>query len=304
MMITNRCQIRFFCLTIFSLLFGEIRPPANIHVIYSERSLDITWDSVKGAVGYNIYSSSYPKTPKQKKRKINKTIITSGTHFTFLWHFENGVKVRKIKGYRHYLAVTSVFKTDGKAKESSLSEEINNFYFDGFCNMNTRQRIQKIFLDSQKVDLLPVERKVNSKKSFLEFMDGTGVKFHALIKKNIDPLETGGCAPVSTVLVKLLKDSGLYAYRVEGNFINEFHTFAVINIEGVEYILDFTADQFVPDVTPVIVPRDFCYLNEKGKIAKQGLPIYTIAKIFNPDQISLSDNKTADVYRNIYNQSK
>lgn len=284
------------------LLYGKGLPPSNIKIIYTETILDITWDTVYGAIGYNIYTADSPNIPKKKKIKINQRLITSGLHFAYIWHFENGEKVRKIKGYKHYISVTSVFSNKGKTFESALSEEANNCYFDGFELIASRNEILTIIQKSQKAPFLPVKKLRNKKKDFIAFMEGPGMKFNNLIKKHIDPKETGGCKPVSTILVKILKNFGLYAYRIEGKFIKEFHTFVIINIDNVEYILDFTADQFIPNVAPVMIPRDNCYLNENGKLSKTGIPVYCVAKIYDTDQTELTEDKSADIYRNIYNE--
>ena len=269
---------------------------------YTETTLDITWDTVPGATGYNIYTGNSAHLPKKKKIKVNQKLITSGPHFAYIWHFEKGEKVRKIKGYKHYISVTSVFSIKGKNYESALSEERNNCYFDGFKRIGSRKKIQNILQKSQSTPFLPVKKLRNRKEDFITFMEGPGKKLNNLIKKYIDPKETGGCEPVSTILVKILKKFGLHAYRIEGHFIKEFHTFVVINIDNVEYILDFTADQFIPDVTPVIIPRDFCHLNEKGKLSRTGIPVYSIVKIYNADQTELTKDKSADIYKKIYNE--
>ena len=284
------------------LLYGKVLPPTNINIDYTETTLDITWDTVPGATGYNIYTGRSADIPKKDKIKVNQKLITSGPHFAYIWHFENGKKVRKIKGYTHYISVASVLSIKGKNYESALSEEINNCYFDGFKHVDSRNAILNIFQKSQKETFLPVKKIGNRKEDFIQFMEGPGKKLNALIKKHVDPKETGGCEPVSTILVKILKKFRLHAYRIEGHFIKEFHTFVIINIDNVEYILDFTADQFIPDVTPVIIPRDFCHLNEKGKLSKTGIPVYSIAKIYNADQTELTKDKSADIYKKIYNE--
>lgn len=280
---------------------GEISSPENIKIKYAEKSLGISWDTVPGAIGYNIYTSNSPPATKTNRIKINKKLITSGTHFTYIWHFENGEKVRKIKGYKHHIAVTSVFEINGKKRESKLSKEKNNSYFDGFDRINTKTEILTILQDSQRTPLLPVVKYSNEKKNFIEFMTGPGKGLYTLIKKQIDFKEVGACAPISTVLVKLLQHYGLNAFRIDGTFIREFHTFIIINVDKVEYVLDFTADQFVPGVIPVLIPRDYCHLNEQGKLALEGIPVYRLAKVYNADQVELSNDTSAVVYKDIYN---
>jgi len=302
-MIRHTILLPVFLLVISVSRAEEIIPPSNVRIEYSEKSLAITWDSVPGAAGYNIYTSDAPLMPRYRKMRINKKLITSGTHFTYIWHFENGEKVRKIKGYKHYLAITSVFEIKNKSKESKLSVEENNCYYDRFNKMTTRAKILSVIQDSQQTELLPVVKYANSKETLVQFLIGPGKKLLGLIKKHIDFKEVGACAPISTVpvLVKLLHDYGIHAFRVDGSFIKEFHTCVIVNIDGVEYILDFTADQFVPGVIPAIIPRDYCHLDAQGKLAREGTPIYIIAKVYSADQVELSNDTSAVKYRDIYN---
>lgn len=292
--------LTLFCFTFQTVLCLEVAPPSNIKIVYTEKSLDISWDSTPGALGYNIYTSSTAQAPKKKNRKINTKLITSGTHFTYLWHFEGSEKVRKVKGYKHFISVTSVFEINGKKRESVFSPQKDNCYFNDYSKISTKKAIQNIFMETQKTPVLPVVKYSNTKDAFLEFMVGPGKKLCTIIKKKIDFREKGGCAPVSTVLVKLLQHYGLHAFRIDGNFIKEFHTFVMINIDKVEYILDFTADQFVPGVIPVLLPRDYCFLDDNGKLAKSGTPVYNIAKVYTADQVELSDDTSADLYREMY----
>jgi len=299
-MIRNSTLLLLFLSALSVSRAEEITPPSNIRITYSEKSFDISWDTVPGTVGYNIYTGDTPHQPRHRKKRINRKLITSGARFTYLWHFENGEKVRKIKGYTHYLAVTAVFEIKNGFRESMLSEEKNNCYFDGFDNMTTRTRMLSILRDTQEAPLLPVIKYSNSKEALVQFMIGPGKVLLRLIKKHIDFREVGACAPISTVLVKLLRDYGIQAFRIDGNFITEYHTFVIVNVDGVEYILDFTADQFVPGVIPVVVPRDYCHLDTQGKLAREGVPVYTIAKVFSADQIELSNDSSAIQYKNIY----
>jgi hypothetical protein len=277
--------------------------PANPRIVYGEQSLDITWDSLPGVTGYNLYTAAAPNLLISKKRRINQTLITSGTHFLYMWDYENGKHERKIKGRLHYISITAVYDRKGRVVESKPSAEADDFYFKGYCNINTPAKIKSLLKASQAGPLLPVEARVNKAADFIRFMDTRGKKLMAEVKAKIDPLQVGGCAPVSTVLVKMLLDDSLYAYRVEGNFINEYHTFVIINLDGVEYVVDFTADQFSPGVAPVFFARDLSHLDATGKLATEGRDIYLIGKVYAPEQSDLADNKTAQVYREIYDRA-
>jgi hypothetical protein len=275
-------------LILFVNVFSLNQPPSNIKASFAETSIDIDWDSIPQAVGYNVYNH---------ERKINAVQIKSGTHFTYIWDRENGEHVRKIKGYEHSISITSLFEIDGKIQESVQSKKIDNLYFEGYRNVILGSDIKKILQKKQQQKKLPVNTPENSAKNFIRFMETTGKKLHTEISKNINPLESGGCAPVSTVLVKLLQKNGLTAVKAEGVFIKEFHAFVIINIEGVEYVLDFTADQFVPAVSPVFIPRDFCFLGENARLSKTGLPIYQISRIYSADNVSLTDSEDAEIYK-------
>lgn len=297
--------MKFFIVTIlllFAIAPGEISPPANIQVIYSEKSLDMWWDSVPNASGYNIYTVNFKKTKPAQRQKINQKLITSGTHFTFFGESKNGETNRKMKGYEYHLAITTVCSLGGKEKESVFSEVVDNCYFEGFRNIDCRSKIEKILASTQQTPYLPAAKKVNSRENFIQFMEGPGQLLRKLVKDSINPLQEGGCAPVSTILVKLMDKWGLSAYKIKGLFIKEFHTFVIINIDGVEYILDFTADQFVPNVSPVFFPRDYSHLNGNGKLSADGKPVYQIEKIYSPDQTELAEGKTSQVYRNIFDK--
>lgn len=133
-------------------------------------------------------------------------------------------------------------------------------------------------------------------------MSGPGRRLFDTMQVLIDPREVGGCTPVSTVLVKLLKKYGIQACRADGTFIEEFHSFVIINIEGVEYVLDFTADQFVPGVAPVLVPRNHCFINPlNGRFGAEGRAVYTVARLFLADNIRIADSEDAAVYRRLLN---
>ena len=69
-------------------------------------------------------------------------------------------------------------------------------------------------------------------------MTGPGRYLTKLLRDSINFQEVGACDPVSTIALMLLKEWDLYAYKAEGVFIEEYHTFIVITINHVDYILD------------------------------------------------------------------
>lgn len=292
----------FFPALLFTAAAEKCKAPENFYILYSETLLDLHWDPVPAVAGYNIYTSDKPNLPRARKKKVNNKLVTSGPHFSYLWDVENRKRVRRIKGYVHYITITAVCSLNGKESESGFSKEIDNNYFADFRNIDTKKEIIKTFINVQKTPFLPVKKVKNKRGQFIKFMEGPGRKLHEQIQKHIDPRRTGGCAPVSTILVKLMKEWGLEAYRIEGSFIKEFHTFVIINIGGNEYILDFTADQFVPGVTPVFFPRDYAHINDNGKLSRSGTPVYKIGKIYTAEQTKLSGRKQAELYKKIYDE--
>jgi hypothetical protein len=293
---------RLIVCALAALAFAASRPlaPVNIKIDFGEKSMDINWDSVPGAAGYNVYTR--PDKKATTRTRINPILITSGPHFTYIWNMENGKRVRKVKGYSHLLSVTAVCSSGTSVIEGGFSQEKDNAYFEGFRNVTSWDKMARIVAKHQSIDTIPVPRHVNDEERFMAFIEGPGKMASTLIKKSIDPLQEGGCEPIATLLVTLLNEWGLYAYKVEGVFIREFHSFVVINVNGVEYVMDYAADQFLPDVSPVIFPRDYSFLDDKPRLAKAGKPVYQIGKIISPDQSSLSDKDDAALYRSILSQ--
>lgn len=234
--------------------------------------------------------------------KVNRNLITSGTRFVYMWHFENGKRVRKIKGYRHVLSITAVFDTVGKGRESSFSTELENNYFMPYSNIAAGSRLKEIISHRQINPYIPHIKKINKKRKFLSFMRGPGKHLHRLYKKNINPLKAGACAPISTILVKLMKAYGLHAYKIEGTFIREYHNFVLINVNKTEYIVDLTADQFVPNVSPVVLPKDHAFLGPNGRLGPEGVPVYKISVIYGPKQTNLADRLGNELYWEIYDE--
>jgi len=226
------------------------------------------------AVGYDVYTSPFPAAAKKLRTKVNKNLITSGTHFAYMWNTEKGERIRKIKGYRHYLSVTAVCSSGSGRVPSAFSEEKDNFYFKGFHKIEHRDALLRILRHSQTTPYLPVGATINNASKFSQFMEGPRVRFNVKFVNGSIRSRKGAAHPIATVVVQLMLEWGLQAFRVEGTFIKEFHAFVVLNVDSVEYIVDFAADQFIPDVSPVVLPRDMAYLDENGKFSANGTPVY------------------------------
>ncbi len=272
-------------------------PPDSISVVYSEKALDLTWNPVAGADGYNVYTAPERGVPKTKRRKVNTTLITSGTHFTYIWDVNGKERRRAIKGRRHYLAVAAVALEGAKRIEGRLSHEVDNDYFEGYERMVRSARLERILRARQLTKHLPVERKRNREKAFVAFMTGPCAYLQKLARDTIDFRQIGACAPLTTVLVRLMLEWGLHGWKVEGTFIKEFHSFAIVDVDNVEYVVDVTADQFIPGVSPVVLPRDHCFLNDAGRFDTAGTPVYRIGKIYDPGSSVLTESEAGDLFR-------
>lgn len=275
-------------------------PPDTITVKYSEKNLDLTWSAVPGADGYHIYTSDSPGVALAKRRRVNPSLVTSGTHFTYIWDINGKTRERAVKGNRHYLVITSVSILDADTIEGAPSHEVDNYYYEGFDRMSSAARVAAVMQRRQDSPHLPIDARRNPEEAFIEFMTGPCTVFQKLIGDTIDFREMGACAPLSTVLVQLMLQWGLQAWKVEGTFIKEYHSFAVINIDRVEYVVDVSADQFVPGVVPVVIPRDFCHLNARGRLDRDGTPVYEVGKIFAPEKSRLVEGEQGELYRYLY----
>lgn len=298
---TKKMFTTLFLLILVSLSYGSLsNAPTELKVDFTEKIYTISWKPVDGAYGYNVYTAENAGLTKDKKIKINKKLIRSRNKYVYMWHFENGEKVRKVKGYRHYISVTAVFKKDdGTLVESAQSREKHNLYFGKFGNVINGDKIKNVLVQNQRSEKLPVTIKPTTVEKLTQFCNSDGFKYLQSIHKNIDAQKIGGCVPIATVLTKLLIENGIDAYRVDGKLIRQFHSFVIINVEGNEYVFDFSADQFYPGAAPVLMPRDYCsIMNPSSKDGSSQM--YQIGKIYNADAIGLANNKRSAVYKKIY----
>ena len=272
--------------------------PENVKIIWSEQSLDISWDSVPGAAAYQIYTAERAGLPLKQKRRVNLQPITSGTHFTYLWDVIKGKHERRIKGYRHCISVTALRDTAQRTREGRPSREFCTEYFDGVAGMTDSAALASVLKEGPAVKLCVTADTIqNSAETFLRFMTGTGTLLAAELKSKINPREQGACVPVSAVAVQLMQQHGLTAFRVEGRFIREFHSFVVLNVAGTEFVVDFAADQFLPSSAPVVLPVGRCFITPEGKNGTAGTPVYQVGKVFSAAQSGLSDKKETEIFK-------
>ena len=264
-----------------------------------EKLLEVEWDSVPGAQGYHVYTAPRQGTPPRLRTRANHALITSGTRFAAAWRNDNGEMVRMIKGERHWLSVAAVFPADTGMLTGPFSAEVGNTYLDPWSGARNRTRIEQIVVAHQRRDPLPVNLQTTTSAAFIGFMEGVGTQLYRALRDALDFRETGACVPVSALVVLLLEDQGIPGWRVEGTFIREWHTFVVLGIDGVEYVLDFAADQFVPDVSPVLIPRDSCFLGADGRLGGEGEEIYLPGRIYSAQQSLLVDSDETRLFRDI-----
>lgn len=269
------------------------QPPKNLRAVFSETSIECLWDSVNGATGYNLYDLAVEPGKKNGRRKINALPITSGTRFSYIWDIDKGEMVKRIKGYSHRLVATALFDD---CHESGPSNSIDNSYFERYKNVLTPQRIAPILSVQQRTLPLPTQPRAMTRQQLTDFLGGPGSQLATMVKKQINPQKQGACSPISTILVRLLAHHGLDALKAEGTFIKEYHSFVLLVVDSVEYVLDFTADQFVPNVAPVLIPRDRCFINDVGRLDSTGQPVYLISRLYSVDQTSLADNPSGKIY--------
>lgn len=291
---------RFLFIT--SLLAGvlfanatTVSVPEGVTISYSEQVLDIHWEPISHAIGYNVYT----RESNSERRRINSKPIKTRPHFAFIWEIIEGKRQRRVKGYEHHISVTALFAVDGDTVESAPSEELNNRYFEGYESILDAEQFKEMQPAMALQGAFPVRLANNSSRDFMKFLETGGRALIEEMRKNIDPREVGACAPISTIAVKLLAEQGIYAYKAEGTFIKEYHNFVVVRIDGSDFILDFTTDQFVPQSAPVVIPINRCFLKE-GRIAESGRAIYQISKLYPPEGVKLSDSKESEIYQEIY----
>ncbi|HDD46547.1 MAG TPA: carboxypeptidase-like regulatory domain-containing protein, partial [Candidatus Aenigmarchaeota archaeon] len=184
-------------------------------------------------------------------------------------------------------------------------------------------------ITKQKRKVLPKDAKVNGKEKMEMFLKEVSpllieeYKKYILDKERDARLYPGGCIAISNLVVKLMQDYGIDAYVADGEFFKPgegwlTHNFVVLNIDGMEYIVDYTANQFtLPieyeeidsetvmkikegtdeskyDIIPVIIPID------KGENCNKEYT-YKITTIIHkkPTEQDLEEHNVAELYRRI-----
>jgi hypothetical protein len=275
-----------------------------IAALFSEEMITLSWADVPGAAAYNVYFDK-----GNGPVKANFVPVRTRNRFSLLWMESDGKKERIVKGNRINLCVVPLFakvkNADTVYSEGKRSCSVTNSYFSGFSNIldsiacyrviQPRQTTQKILIPSAAAQL--------PRSVFCGRYGRLARDIDVLYKTKIDPRDEGACVPFSTMVTKYFTANGIPCYRAQGAFIEAFHSFNIVVVDSVEYVLDFTADQFVPGNAPVFMPRDWCFVDSCGKPTRRQQGIFTktyrIETVFASDQINFTDTPKAKEYQRL-----
>ncbi len=269
---------------------------------FTEDMITLSWGNVAGAAAYNVYADYGTGFSK-----ANFAPIASRNRFSLLWMGSQGARARVVKGNRVVCRVVPLFaKTSPKDTafvEGEASCSVRNDYFRGFAGvlcdtacakvLETRQRVKKIYPAAVSVE----------RATFCSRYARLARDIYTIYKSKVDPKDEGACVPFSTLVAKYFTKRGIACYRVQGLFIGAFHSFDVVVVDSVEYVLDFTADQYVPNSSPVFMPRDYCFADSCGEpTARPGgisTAFYRAERIFTPDQVTFTETPKARAYQQL-----
>jgi hypothetical protein len=239
--------------------------------------------------------------------RANFTAVRSRDRFSFLWIESDGKKERVVKGNRLVLYVIPLFakgkKTDTVYVEGRPSCSVSNSYFAGFSNVLDSGGSDRLLRPRQTTQKILARAAQTARKAFCGRYGRLAPDIDALYRSKIDPKDEGACVPFSTMVAKYFTANGVPCYRAQGLFIGAFHSFNIVVVDSVEYVLDFTANQFVPGSAPVFMPRDWCFVDSCG--SPTGTPhgtftkMYRIETVFASDQITFTDTPKAKEYQRV-----
>lgn len=277
----------------------------HVSAVFSEKMITLKWADIPDISVYDVYAMY----DYSGFFRANPVPIATRNQFSFLWVDDgSGEKKRIVKGNAVSLYI-SALRGEGCADQTSPCEEagrsvtIQTRYFDGFNNIVSGEKCLSVMRESQETQ--PVMEKLRgiSTRRFHKEYHKLAFSIDSVYRENINPKDEGACVPMSTMVAKYFSSNGVPCFRCEGQFISEYHNFNLIIVDDVEYILDFTADQFIPGSTPVLIPRDYCHIDSLGYPTNmpQGTftSMYAIARIFDPERISFSNTEKALEYKRI-----
>jgi hypothetical protein len=295
---------------VFLVLTAAVRADSNRHIRFplsarfSETMITLKWDEQPEAKAYNVYAG-YDTIGFTK---VNPVPIATRPQYSFLWITENGEKQKVVKGNSVRLFATalvgdSCIYRGGRCIESDTSVVVTTEYLRGFSGVRTAGQCGAILRPVQKTEHLNTVTESCAKSHFVKLYPRLARRIDSLYRRTVNPRDEGACVPMSTLAAKYFTAQGIPCYRGQGTFITQFHSFNVVVVDSVEYILDFTADQFLPASSPVFMPRDFCSIDSTGRPTDtpQGTftPMYRIEKLFHPDNVAFSETDEAAEYRNM-----
>ena len=262
--------------------------------------ITLSWGAVAGASAFNVYADFGAGF-----KKVNFAPVASRNRFSLLWVDSAGKNERVVKGNRVECRVVpllaKVKNKDTVFFEGPAGCSVRNDYFRGFCGILGDSACERVLQPRQLGKRLFPAAQSLDRTSFCSRYERPAREVYELYKSRIDPKDEGACVPFSTIVAKYFAKRGITCYRAQGLFMSAFHSFNLVVVDSVEYVLDFTADQFIPKSSPVFIPRDFCFADSCGTPTPhpQGTftPFYRIDKVFSADQIDFSDSPKAQAYR-------
>jgi hypothetical protein len=270
--------------------------------VFSEDMITLSWADVPGAAAYNVYAD-LGRGPV----KANFSEIRTRNRFGFLWIESDGKKERVVKGNRVRLYVVPLFVKeripDTILAEGGPSRGVVNSYFAGFSQVLDAGGCNRILRLRQATERILPRAAQTTHKTFCGCYGRLAPDIDALYKSKIDPKDEGACVPFSTMVAKYFSAKGVPCYRAQGMFIGAFHSFNIVVVDSVEYVLDFTANQFVPESAPVFMPRDWCFIDSCG--SPTGVPrgtftkMYCVETVYASDQIAFTDTPKARQYQRL-----
>ena len=275
----------------------------NLRARFTETMITLQWDSIPGAAAYDVYADY-----GTGMRKANFKPVVIRPQYSLLWIKEGDEKKRIVKGYRLALQVVPLKALISGADTSYAdlpmrSIIIKNSYLHSYDSVLTGAQCASILRKKQKTPRLPGALPQSTRQRFIAGYPVVAQTIATIYAQLIDPRDEGACVPFSTLVSKYFTARGIPCFRASGQFIEQFHNFNVVIIDSVEYVLDFTADQFIPGSAPVLIPRDCCYIDSLGrpteKPAVDSTRFYIFDRLYAADQISFSETATAVKYQRI-----
>jgi hypothetical protein len=267
---------------------------------FAEESITLEWDDVPGASGYNIYAD-YGNGPE----RVNFSRIVSRNRFVLMRAGSNGKKERIVKGNRVECRVVPlkarIRKGDTTYTEGPALCPVRNDFFRGFSAVLSDSSCARVLEKKQFVRrTLPASASVPA-AAFCSTYARLARGIHEVYTSLIDPKDEGACVPFSTMVAKYFTAKGVPCFRAQGVFIGSFHSFNLVVVDSVEYVLDFTANQYVPGSAPVFMPRDFCFVDSCGTPTSHPAGMFTrlygIEKVYAADQITFTETPKAKGYQ-------